>query len=98
MSAAKAELDMIAYLDQFLATQRQGSLKVPVSHLTGHLASQYPPADVRMWCVESPREVGDFQLGAGAGVEPVAPGIAQEIEGRHGGHDGARGKEAKADP
>ncbi len=31
-------------------------------------------------------------MGAGAGVELVAPGIAQEIEGEHGDHDGERGK------
>jgi hypothetical protein len=35
-------------------------------------------------------EVGDFELGAGAGVESIAPGIAQEIEGQHGDHDGER--------
>jgi hypothetical protein len=32
-------------------------------------------------------------LGAGAGVEPIAPGITQKIEGKHGGHDGEGGKD-----
>ncbi len=30
--------------------------------------------------------MGDFELGAGAGVEPIAPGIAEQVEGKHGGH------------
>ena len=37
-------------------------------------------------------ERGDYQVGAHARVEPVAEGVAQEIEGEDGGHHGERGK------
>jgi hypothetical protein len=43
--------------------------------------------------IGSAGEGGDFELGAGAGIGPVAPGIAQKIEGEHGDHDGERGKD-----
>jgi hypothetical protein len=42
-------------------------------------------------------EVGYFELGAGAGAEPVAPGIAEQVEGEHGDHDGVT-KEQKQIP
>jgi hypothetical protein len=34
-----------------------------------------------------------LRVGRGAGVEPVAPGIAEQVEGKHGDHDGERGKD-----
>lgn len=36
-------------------------------------------------------EASDFELGAGGRVEPVAPGIAEQVEGKHGDHDGEGG-------
>jgi len=34
-----------------------------------------------------------IELGAGAGVELVAPGIAEQIKRKHGDHDGERGND-----
>jgi len=34
--------------------------------------------------MESAGEGGDFELGAGAGTEPIASGVAEQIEGKHG--------------
>ena len=32
-------------------------------------------------------------MGAGARIEPIAPGVAEQIEGEDGKHDGERGKD-----
>src|SRR5712692_3869413 len=38
----------------------------------------------------STSEIEGQEIGARARVEPIAPGIAEEIEGQDGGHDGER--------
>jgi hypothetical protein len=49
--------------------------------------------DSRPGCGLSPGKIRDFELGAGARVEPVALGVAEKVEGKYGEHDGERGKD-----
>jgi len=41
----------------------------------------------------SAEEGREFELGAGAGVEPVAPSVSEQVEGKQGEHDSQRGED-----